>query len=257
MRISLIQSDIAWANKADNLCVFEQKIASLSGNTDLAVLPEMFSTGFCTNALHLAETIEGETVQKLQQWAAKYQLAIVGSFMAKDCKQYYNRGFIALPNGDIHFYDKHHLFSMGNEHRFFTAGNKRLIVNYQKWNICLQICYDLRFPAWNRNLNNKYDLLIFVANWPTARIYDWNTLLAARAIENQAFVCGVNRVGTDGENISYSGQSVLFDTKGKALLQAPSNEETIITAKINIRQVQELREKFPVWKDADDFTITS
>lgn len=256
MRISLIQSDIVWANKAENLQFFEQKIRSLADKSDLVVLPEMFTTGFCTDALQLAETIEGETVQKVQQWAVKYQLSIAGSFMAKENDRYFNRGFFALPQGTIHFYDKHHLFRMGNEHRLFTTGNTRLIIPYLGWNVCLQICYDLRFPMWNRNLNNEYDLLIITANWPTARIHDWEVLLAARAIENQSFVCGVNRVGVDGEGISYSGQSLLFDPKGKRLVSLEANKETIETTEITLEEVVKIRESFPVWKDADKFTVT-
>jgi len=255
MRISLIQSDIVWANKAENLRLFEQKISTLAGKSDLAVLPEMFTTGFCTNALHLAETTHDETVQKIQYWTSTYQLSIAGSFMVKENDQYFNRGFLALPDGTIHFYDKRHLFRMGNEHRFFTPGNTRLILPYLGWNICLQICYDLRFPVWNRNLNNEYDLLIIAANWPTVRIHDWEVLLAARAIENQAYVCGVNRIGRDGEGITYSGQSLLLDARGNIIQQIEADKDAIYTTQINLQEVKKVRENFPVWKDADNYRI--
>ena len=218
MKITLIQDTIHWANKTANLQKTEKQLAELAGKTNLVVLPEMFTTGFCTDQLELAETMEGETVLTLQKWAQTYNLAITGSFIANENDKVFNRGFFVFPDGKIETADKRHLFSIGGEDLHFSAGSKKLIINYCGFNIRLLVCYDVRFPVWSRNRNNEYDLLIYTASFPHARMDAWDALLPARAIENQAFVCGVNRVGVDGENIRYSGHSVLLDYKGKTLL---------------------------------------
>jgi predicted amidohydrolase len=215
----------------------------------------MFSTGFCTNDLHLAETMTGETVNTLKSWALKYKLAITGSFIATEAGSIYNRAFFVFPTGEIQTADKRHLFSMGGEQNFFSNGNKQLIVNYCGFNICVLVCYDIRFPVWARNINNKYDLLIYVANFPERRIADWDILLKARAIENQTYVCGLNRVGVDGINIQYNGHSVVLDAKASELLTFDDNESNIKTAEIELEPLLRYREKFAVWRDADSFTI--
>ncbi len=207
MRISVVQDTIFWADKAANLQKTEKLLAALAGKTDLVVLPEMFTTGFCTNQLHLAEAMEDETVNRLCLWAEKFKLAIAGSFIAKENDKIYNRSFFSFPSGEIRTADKRHLFSMGGEQNHFSAGTKRMTVDYCGFNICVLVCYDIRFPVWSRNVNNNYDLLIYVANFPERRIADWDILLQARAIENQAYVCGVNRIGVDGAGIGYNGQS--------------------------------------------------
>lgn len=255
MRISIIQDIIYWADKHENLNKTEVHLANLAGKTDLVVLPEMFTTGFCTNELQLAEETNGTTVQHLLRWSGEFHFAITGSFIATENGKIYNRAFFVKPDGEIHFADKRHLFSMGGEHLSFSAGNKKLIVNYSGFNICLLVCYDVRFPVWARNLNNEYDLLIYVANFPERRITDWDTLLKSRAIENQAYVCGVNRVGEDGAGIKYNGHSVLLDFKANTLLTFPENEISIQTYNIEIEPLISYREKFPVWKDADRFEI--
>lgn len=255
MKITLIQSDIIWSDKKTNLQRTEEKISLLSGKTDLVILPEMFTTGFCTDNLDLAETMQGSTIHTLIDWAKKYQFAITGSFIATEREKIYNRSFFVFPTGDIQVADKRHLFSVGGEDAIFTAGNDKLIVNYQHVNICVLVCYDIRFPVWSRNINNQYDLLIYLANFPQARIHVWDTLLKARAIENQAYVCGVNRVGTDGKNIAYSGHSTVIDFNGNALLKFDDYEENIKSIQLDTGVLTHFRDQYPFWKDADRFNI--
>ena len=255
MRITLIQDIIFWTDKAANIQKIEDQLTLLAGTTDLVVLPEMFTTGFCTDKLQLAETMEGETVKKLQYWAVKYRLAIAGSFVANENENIYNRAFFVFPSGKIETADKRHLFSFGGEPEYFSSGNKRLIVNYEGFNILVLVCYDVRFPVWSRNINNEYDLVVFVANFPQRRIIDWDILLQARAIENQAYVCGVNRVGVDGQGIDYNGHSVLLDFKAAKLLEFSGNKTSIQTAEISIEPLNLYRRKFAVWRDADEFEI--
>jgi len=256
MRISLIQDTITWADKAANLHNVGEQLAVLAGHTDLVVLPEMFTTGFCVEQFQLAETMEGKTMKKIRDWAMKYKLAITGSFIASENKRIYNRAFFVFPSGEIETADKRHLFTMGGEHKHFSAGDKRLLVNYCGFNICVLVCYDLRFPVWSRNVAKEYDLLIYVANFPKRRMMDWDILLQARAIENQCYVCAVNRVGVDGLGIEYNGHSAIFDAKANPLLTFPENETSVQTAELNIEPLQRYRQKFPVWRDSDEFEIS-
>ena len=255
MKISLIQTDIAWADKEANLKSTESALQLFSRQTDLVVLPEMFTTGFCTDKLALAETMEGETVQKLKSWAKHYETAITGSFIAKDGDEIFNRAFFVFPDGEMKTADKRHLFSVGGEHRYFSSGSERLIVNYCGFKICVLVCYDVRFPVWSRNRNNEYDLLIYTASFPHVRMNAWDTLLKARAIENQSFVCGVNRVGIDGKDAAYSGHSVLLDFKGQELLSYPEYETRMDTVEIFTSDLEKFRQKYAFWKDADEFEI--
>lgn len=255
MRITLIQDTISWADKEANFKSVENHLSKLKGGTDLVVLPEMFSTGFCTDIPELAETMGGETVKQLKSWAINYQIAITGSFIATENGNNFNRGFFVFPNGEIKVADKRHLFSVGGEDKSFLAGNKKLLINYKGLNIQVLICYDLRFPVWARNVDNAYDLLIFVANFPEKRIRNWDILLQARAIENQCYVCGVNRVGMDGVGISYSGHSVLLDYFATPILSFNQHEIGVATAKINIESLLKFRSKSPFWKDADKFRV--
>lgn len=255
MRISLIQDSIFWADKTANLQKTGEHLASLAGQTDLVVLPEMFTTGFCTDELHLAENMDGETVKTLRNWAVQYLLAITGSFIATENGKIYNRAFFVFPTGEIQTADKRHLFSIGGEQDHFSAGDKRMIVNYFGFNICVLVCYDVRFPVWARNANNEYDLLIYMANFPERRITDWDVLLKARAIENQAYVCGLNRVGVDGLEIAYNGHSALLDFNANSLLTFPENESSIQTFELQQEPLQQYRQKFAVWRDADGFEI--
>lgn len=255
LRVSMVQSHIIWEDKNENLGYYGELLRRISGKTDLAVLPETFSTGFTMNVEPLADEVDGITVNTIKKWAADYKMAVAGSFIAKDNGKYYNRAFFITPEGDSLFYDKRHLFQMGHEDQYFTAGDKRLVVSYRGWNICLLVCYDLRFPVWSRNVNNEYDLLIYCANWPEARKKVWKILLQARAIENMSYVCGVNRVGIDGKGFTYRGDSLIISPKGKKLADAGKREEVTRTVSLSMDEVSELRSKFPAWKDADDFTI--
>lgn len=255
LRVSMVQSHIIWEDRNENLGYYGELLRRISGKTDLAVLPETFSTGFTMNVEPFADEADGITVNTIKKWAADYKMAVAGSFIAKDNGKYYNRAFFITPEGDSLFYDKRHLFQMGHEDQYFTAGDKRLVVSYRGWNICLLVCYDLRFPVWSRNVNNEYDLLIYCANWPEARKKVWKILLQARAIENMSYVCGVNRVGIDGKGFTYRGDSLIISPKGKKLADAGKREEVTRTVSLSMDEVSELRSKFPAWKDADDFTI--
>lgn len=255
LRISLVQMNIVWENKQENFRNLEDKLQKLSGETDLVVLPEMFATGFTMQSPLFAETINGETLTTLRLWAKKYNFALSGSFIYTEGNEYYNRAFFITPDNTEAFYDKRHLFRMGNEIKHFSAGDKRCIVTWKGWNICLMVCYDLRFPVWCRNVSNEYDLLLFVANWPTPRRNAWNSLLCARAIENICYVCGVNRVGNDTMGLHYSGDSSLYNMKGENLIHFAEGEEKIHTTTLEITTLQAFRSKFPAWMDADNFSF--
>lgn len=255
MKISIVQTDIIWENKQENLRLLREKLLPLRGTTEIVVLPEMFSTGFTMKSRELAEPVSGITVRILKELAADFQLALCGSFICSERSNYYNRAFFITPEGEEFYYDKRHLFRMGNEAEYFSAGNNKLIISYRGWNICLLVCYDLRFPVWSRNVNNEYDLLIYMASWPQARRLAWDTLLCARALENMCYVCGVNRIGVDGNKLIYNGGSVVFSPKGEPLASVPDGEEGIETVSLSLISLQQLRDKFPVWKDADAFRL--
>lgn len=256
LRLSIIQSHITWEDRRENLGYYDELLRRISGKADLAVLPEMFTTGFSMRANELAETNDGETITSIKKWAALYNLAIAGSFIASDNGKYYNRAFFITPEGEEYYYNKRHLFSMAGENKYFEPGDKRIIINYKGWKICPLVCYDLRFPVWSRNVNNEYDLLIYVANWPETRKRAWKSLLQARAIENMAYVCGVNRVGIDGRGLTYIGESLVYTPKGKKLINAGAKEEVTRICKLKKGNLEAFRNKFPVWKDADMFSIT-
>lgn len=251
LRISIVQTDIIWENKQENLRLLREKLQSLQGTTEIVVLPEMFSTGFSMESHTLAEPISGDTITILKQWAKEFQVALAGSYIATVNNNYYNRAFFLTPEGKEYYYDKRHLFRMGREAEHFAAGEKRIIIPFRGWNICLLVCYDLRFPLWSRNRNNEYDLLIYVANWPIPRRQVWDILLPARAVENQCYVCGVNRIGTDGYSLKYNGGSAVYSPQGTQLLSVPDEKEAIATLNLDLPSLQTFREKFPVWKDAD------
>jgi omega-amidase len=260
MKISLIQNDIIWEHKSANLMYYDSLFSGLSGKTDIVVLPEMCTTGFSLKTAELAEYDNGETIKAFSNMAANYGFAIAGSFIGygseeKEAKFCYNRGFFIQPDGKKDFYNKKHLYRMGEENEFYTPGNEKTIIKYKGWNIRLIICYDLRFPVWTRNVNNEYDLLIVSANWPEPRRNIWNTLLPARAIENMAYVCGVNRVGTDGMKLHYTGDSKLINAHGTVISTIESEMEQVQTVDIDLESLKLFREKFPVWKDADQFVI--
>ena len=253
LRVSLVQQDIAWEDKGKNLAFMENIISFHAQSSDLIVFPEMCTTGFTMNSRALAEGIDGETIACLKKWSKTFDVSLCGSFIASERDQIFNRGFFITPDCDS-YYDKRHLFRMGNEPQYFDSGNKRLLVEYKGFKICLLICYDLRFPVWARNVDNEYDLLIYVANWPASRAQVWKTLLTARAIENMSYVCGVNRYGTDGNGLDYNGGSAMFDAKGYEMTSMVAGED-IETVAISKNELEKFRMKFPVWKDADRFDI--
>lgn len=263
IRISIVQTDIVWENKQENLRLLHEKLQSLCGTTEIVVLPETFSTGFSMDTSSLAEPTTGETITTLRRWSEEYQLALTGSYIACETASkggnpsYYNRAFFLTPEGNAYYYDKRHLFRMGHETEHFTSGCQRPIIQYRGWNILLLVCYDLRFPVWSRNKHSEYDLLIYVANWPVSRRKVWDILLQARALENISYVCGVNRIGRDGRDIPHSGGSVVYSPKGEVLATVPDNEETTATASLSLSSLQEFRLNFPAWKDADEFVISS
>ena len=260
LTISLIQSDLYWEDKARNLQQFETKIASLPGDSQVAVLPEMFSTGFSMRPEVFAEKMDGPTMAWLQQTARANRKIITGSLIIEEGGKYFNRLIWMLPNGTFYHYDKRHLFAYAGENDHYHAGDKRLIVQVNGWKIGLQVCYDLRFPVWARqkaatdSTDGLYDILLYVANWPQRRNLPWKTLLQARAIENQAYVIGVNRVGNDGNEIYHSGDSSLIDPLGNIIWQQ-ADEESIFTYTFIKEDLEKVREQFPFLNDADPFMI--
>ena len=255
MKISIIQNEIKWGVKKENLRSFGALAEQCFGKTDLLVLPEMFSTGFAVHSPELSENIDGEAFNTVKSWAEKGNFAVVGTVMATENGKYFNRSFFCQPNGKIDFADKRHLF-IGDEKKYFTAGNKILNVEYLGLKFRVLVCYDLRFPVWCRYTNEKpYDILIFCANWPKDRIDVWDTLLTARAMENQAYVCGVNAVGTDSYKIQHNGHSCITEPRGKQILTFEENETGIKTIDIDIDYQRKIREKFPFLQDGDNFEL--
>jgi len=257
LSITTIQTDLHWEDKTANLQMLAQKINSIKEKTEIVVLPEMFSTGFSMKTETLAETMEGETLQWMKRIAAEKKIILTGSVIIEENNSYYNRLIWMQPNGQYGIYDKRHCFAYAGEDEHYTAGTKRLIASVKGWKINLLVCYDLRFPVWARQTPGdaaEYDVLIYVANWPEKRIHAWKTLLQARAIENQCYVVGTNRVGDDGNNIHYSGESMVVDPLGE-VLYTKKDEEDIFTITLDKDHLQTVREKFPFLKDADEFKI--
>jgi predicted amidohydrolase len=268
LSVTTIQTNLHWEDKAANLKMLEEKINSIKDKTEIVVLPEMFSTGFSMKPELLAETMEGETVQWMKRVAAEKKIILTGSVIIEDGGNYFNRLIWMLPNGQHGVYDKRHRFAYAGEDEHYTAGTKRLIASVKGWKINLLVCYDLRFPVWARqapsqpppkgeeknSADAEYDVLIYVANWPEKRINAWKTLLQARAIENQCYVVGVNRVGNDGNDIHYSGESMIVDPMGE-VLYTKKEDEDIFTMALDKTHLQNVREKLPFLKDADGFQI--
>ncbi len=254
LNVTIVQTKLFWEDINANLGHFDTVINKISIDTDLIILPEMFTTGFTMNAEKLAQTMDGESVSWMKQISGKKKTDITGSLIIKEDKKFFNRLVWVKPTGELFFYDKKHLFRFSSEEKTFTPGSKRIIVNLKGWKICPFVCYDLRFPLWTRNYHKTYDIAIFVANWPEMRSLHWKTLLAARAIENQAYTIGVNRVGRDGNNLDYSGDSSIIDPKGNIIFQK-SSVSCVHTETIPFNPLQEYRDKFPAWMDADDFII--
>jgi len=254
LSIATIQFDVKWEDKQSNFRYVEQQLLLIDKATQLVILPEMFSTGFSMNPSLLAESMEGETVKWMTELAEKFSVALMGSIIVSENGNNFNRMIFAKPDGEIEFYDKRHLFRMGEENNHYTGGKQRKIFNFLGWRICPQICYDLRFPVWSRN-RNDYDLLVYVASWPKARRNVWRTLATARAMENQSYVAIANRVGVDGMNLEYSGDSMIIDYKGDIIAEAVLGESSVVNAIIDKQQLIEFKDKFPTWMDADVFTL--
>jgi len=251
LTIRLFQPDLVWQAANANLKKLNDMSDRLS-DIDLLICPEMFTSGFTMAVQNVAQTWPGESVHALQQLADKSDTAIVCSLVICEQEKYYNRLVFFKPNNKPEYYDKRHLFTMGEEHHYYSAGDKQLIVEYKDWKIMPLVCYDLRFPVWSRNVHN-YDLLIYVANWPDSRRDVWSTLLKARALENQCFVAGVNRVGKDGMGLNYSGDSVLIDAKGNRLAACADYQEMFCDMQIEKSELVAFRQKFPVLNDKDAF----
>ena len=262
LSISIIQTNLHWENKAANLLMLEDKINSIEEPTEIVVLPEMFSTGFSMRPESLAETMQGHTVDWMKRISRDKRIILTGSLIIEEDGKYFNRLIWMMPNGAMGYYDKRHLFGYAGEDQHYQSGHKRLIASVKGWKINLQICYDLRFPVWSRqqmtdsadSAEPEYDVLIYVANWPQRRNHAWKTLLCARAIENQSYVIGVNRVGVDGNDIAHSGDSLVLNPMGEVLYHM-ANEEDIFTIQLDKQELADIRVKLPFLRDADRFHI--
>ncbi len=248
IKATILQRDIIWGNPVQNVERADAAIKALP-DTDIYILPEMFSTGFCTQPEGIAESDSSKTLQWMQRTAAERNCAMAGSIAVKKDGKFYNRFYFVHPDGKVEHYDKKHLFTFGGEHKRFTAGEERVIISFRGVRILLEVCYDLRFPIWSRN-RGDYDMIIYVASWPTPRVAAWSALLVARAIENQCYVAGVNRVGTD-PTCEYCGGSVVIDPYGRIIAACENGKEEAATAEIDMAALEAFREKFPVLKDAD------
>lgn len=255
LRVSLVQTDLVWEDPAANCAQLEERLADLADKTDVVVLPEMFATGFSMSPSG-AEIGRGPVLQWMQVQASRLGALMIGSLKVKQQNSFLNRLYAVHPDGSFVSYDKRHLFRMGAENEFYQAGDKQVIVSYKGWNLAVFICYDLRFPVWSRNVGMAYDAAIYVANWPAPRANAWRTLLQARAIENLAYVVGVNRVGTDANNLSYAGDSLLVDFKGGLQLDLQAKDQ-IFTSELSAVDLADFRAKFPAHLDADLFSLSS
>lgn len=264
MRLSILQSALAWEDPVANRAMFARKLAPLRDQTDLAVLPEMYTTGFSMNAGALAEPMDGPTVQWMREQSALLGGALAGSFICSEGGSFYNRLLFMRPDGTFEYYDKKHLFALAGEHEQYAAGDKQLVVEWKGWRIRPLVCYDLRFPVWSNNPapgearagspRTPYDLLLYVANWPSRRSHHWRTLLAARAIENQSFVAGVNIVGKDGNGYEYTGDSAIIDFAGQQIVGI-SGKEGVFTAELSLEERMQYRRQLPFLEDGDIFQL--
>jgi predicted amidohydrolase len=261
LKVTTIQSDILWEDPAGNRARLDELLSDVDESTDLLVLPEMFTTGFTMNPDRIAEPYDegrAETIRWMSLWAEKLGAALTGSVSMEDAGRYVNRMLWVTSEGCEAHYDKRHLFTFANEDENYSAGQKRCIVEYKGWKICLMVCYDLRFPVWSRNTlatgSPDYDILVYVANWPSARVQAWKKLLLARAIENQSFVVASNRIGKDAMEIDYSGGAAVIDPKGDYLYESSTGEEVVLSI-LDKEMLEQFRTKFPNLKDADRFNL--
>ncbi len=253
LRLTLLQTELHWQNATANRDKFAGLIADQASDSDLIMLPEMFATGFTMEAAENSEPGDGESAHWMREMARTHDVYLTGSAVIRDNDRYFNRLFWASPDGEIRYYDKRHLFRMAGEHKKYSAGDERIIVKLGDWRICPLVCYDLRFPVWSRGVN-EYDLLLYVANWPAPRRSAWRTLLPARAVENLSYCAGINRIGKDGNDIEYVGDSLVADYYGNLVGDA-EDRNTALKVTLSLDKLDRYREKFPAWKDADRFEI--
>lgn len=255
LTVTIVQADLEWHDAKANLAQFEEKINAIDTKTDLVILPEMFTTGFTMDAAGNADTMDGVAVAGMTRWALRLDAAVCGSLIIKDGSRYFNRFVFAKPDGGVEYYDKRHLFRLAGEVEHYSAGDRTVLLEWRGWRICPMVCYDLRFPVWSRYRDGlDYDLLVYVANWPSRRHHAWQTLLRARAIENLSFVAGVNRCGTDGNDLPYSGGSAVIDFLGHDLADL-GEQVGQATVTLDKDALQSFRNKFPFHIDADTFSI--
>lgn len=254
LKVTLIQSKLHWEQVDANLNMFSEKIDSIAETTDLIILPEMFSTGFSMNASTLAEETNGKTLNWMISEAKKSNAALTGSVIISENNTFYNRLFFVFPNGEYKMYDKKHTFTLAGEHKTYSKGTKRLVVDYKGWKICPLVCYDLRFPVWARNTVD-YDVLLYVANWPKKRVAAWDALLKARAIENMSYCVGVNRIGLDGNNHEYSGHSAVYDVLGELISTKELETEFTQTLTLTKEHVNSTRDQLRFLQDRDLFEL--
>jgi omega-amidase len=254
MKTAIIQTGLAWEEKSVNLSHISSLLSQVETGTDLVVLPEMFTTAFSMNPSALAETMDGQSVNWMKEKASSGSFALCGSLMISDDDRFFNRMLFITPEGEITVYDKRHLHSISGEQAAYSRGNKRVICHYREFNFNLQVCYDLRFPVWSRNRGDS-DVIIYSANWPSVRNNVWKSLLVARAIENQCYVIGVNRVGANPDGTTYSGDSMIIGPRGETLAWAGTDTEGVSTAVLTLESLEQYRNDMPVWRDADPFTL--
>ncbi|CAN5895472.1 amidohydrolase [soil metagenome] len=262
--VAAVQSPLFWEDRKANLHMFGEKLRAIEEPIDLLVLPEMFTTGFSMNPVKLGEPTDGPTLEWMRTQAVIYNTVVTGSFIAFEKGNYFNRLLWVRPDGSYEQYDKRHLFRLAGEEKKFTPGTKKIVVDLHGWKVCPLVCYDLRFPVWSRNrwmqnenqLTSEYDLLLYVANWPERRSTAWKTLLMARAIENLSYVVGLNRIGNDGDNVLYTGDSAIIDFKGDHIKTAIISREEIISEKLSYQLLEEFRQRFPAGMDGDEFKVS-
>lgn len=254
LTVAIIQTNLVWENPAENRRLLNDKVNTINTNIDLIILPEMFTSGFTMNASSIAESMNGVTIEWLKSKAKEKQATFIGSIVISENNNYYNRLVCVEPSGNITYYDKRHTFTLAGEHKVYTAGTEKVTFDFKGWKICPLVCYDLRFPVWARNIVD-YDLLLYVANWPKARINAWDVLLKARAIENMSYCIGVNRVGLDGNNYEYSGHSAAYDVLGNRMDSIPENKEAIEIIVLEKDHIKKYREKLNFLNDKDVFTL--
>jgi predicted amidohydrolase len=255
LHISALQIPLLWEAPTENRAYIDKHLQKIDYSTDFILLPEMFTSGFTMNPKVVEESMEGPSIQWMQSWASRLNAAIGGSLVIQEGAYFYNRFVVVTPSNEMIYYDKRHTFKLAGEHKAYRSGTNDGIFEYQGWKICLRICYDLRFPVWSSNIK-KYDLLLYVANWPKPRIHAWDILLQARAIENLSYVVGVNRIGQDKKDHDYPGHTAIYDALGHCISEKSTSElETLFTAELDHLELQEHRKRFGFLEDLDNFDL--